>query len=71
MEAFQAGAGFGGDALYLFVAGLACTAVLLLAAWVLISVYRGFARGRVDGDLFAVVSWRALLLIVLCFWLFL
>ncbi|HET8790752.1 MAG TPA: TIGR03758 family integrating conjugative element protein [Modicisalibacter sp.] len=71
MDAFQAGAGFGGDALTLVIAGLGCTAVLLLGAWILISVYRGFARGRVDGDLFAIVSWRALLLIVLCFWLFL
>lgn len=71
MEAFQAGAGFGGDALYWVIAGVGCTAILLLAAWVLISAYRGFAKGRVDGDIFAIVSWKAVLLIVLFFWLFL
>ncbi|WP_110648776.1 TIGR03758 family integrating conjugative element protein [Salinicola peritrichatus] len=71
MEAFEAGSGMEAAPLNWMLAGLGCVAVLLCVSWILISAYRGYARGRVDGDIFGVVWWRALLLLVLFLWLFL
>ncbi|MCG7601779.1 TIGR03758 family integrating conjugative element protein [Halomonas sp. McH1-25] len=71
MDAFQAGAGIEGSELSWFIAGVGCSAILLVAGWILLSAYRGYVKGRVEGDIIATVSWRALLLILLFLWLFL
>lgn len=71
MGAFQAGSGMGEGELYLLIAGVGATAILILAAWILLSAYRGYARQRVDGDMFSVVSVKTLLLVLLFFWLLL
>lgn len=71
MESFKEGAGLGAAELYLLIAGLGCVAILLCAAWILVSGFRGFARGTVDGDIYGIVVWRVVLLIVLFLWLFL
>lgn len=71
MEQFEAGAGIDGSDLYWLIAGVGCAAILLVAGWILLSAYRGYVKGRLDGDIFSVVGWRALLLILLFFWLFL
>nr|WP_298411663.1 TIGR03758 family integrating conjugative element protein [uncultured Halomonas sp.] len=71
MEAFQAGSGMEGQAMSLLIAGVGCTMALLVAAWILLSAYRGYAKQRIDGDLFSTVGVKALLLVLLLFWLFL
>jgi integrating conjugative element protein (TIGR03758 family) len=71
MDAFESGSGITGSDLYWLIAGVGCAAILMAAGWILVSAYRGYVKGRVDGDLFSVVAWRALLLILLFFWLFL
>lgn len=70
MEAFEAGSGFGGQELYWLIAGVGCASILIVAGWILLSAYRGYVKGRVEGDIFSVVGWKALLLILLFFWLF-
>ncbi|MBZ9559058.1 DUF3262 family protein [Halomonas coralii] len=60
-----------GDELYLLIAGVGCALALLAACWILLSVYRGFVKNRVDGDVLSIVAWRTLLLILLFFWVFL
>ncbi|WP_115855614.1 TIGR03758 family integrating conjugative element protein [Kushneria indalinina] len=71
MEAFKAGSGMEGSELSLLVAGAGCVAILLCAAWVLTSAYRGWAKGRVGGDTLSIVAIKVVLLIVLFFWVFL
>ncbi|QEA38637.1 DUF3262 family protein [Pistricoccus aurantiacus] len=71
MGAFQAGSGMGEGELYLLIAGVGLAGILIAAGWIFVSAYRGYARGRVDGDILAVVSVKALVLILLFFWLLL
>lgn len=71
MEAFEAGAGIGADALYWLIAGAGCAVMLLVVGWILLSAYRGFVKSRVDGDIFSVVGWKSLILILVFFWLLL
>lgn len=71
MEAFEAGSGMGDQELSWLIAGVGCVAILLCAGWILMSAYRGWAKGRVDGDVVATVAVKSVLLILLFFWLFL
>ncbi|WP_061290002.1 TIGR03758 family integrating conjugative element protein [Azotobacter vinelandii] len=70
-EAFRAGSGFETTDFSNLIIGVGCTAVLLLAAWILISVYRGWSKGRLSADELALNSVLAILLAVLFFWLLL
>ncbi|OLO06718.1 integrating conjugative element protein [Salinicola sp. MH3R3-1] len=71
MEAFEAGAGLGGQELSWLIAGVGCSAAMLLVIWILMSAYRGWVRGRVDGDILSAVALKSLVLVLLFFWLFL
>jgi integrating conjugative element protein (TIGR03758 family) len=71
VEAFEAGAGMGGQELSWLIAGVGCSAALLLVIWILMSAYRGWVKGRIDGDVLSSVVLKSLLLVLLFFWLFL
>lgn len=69
MDAFKSGAGFSGNDLYLLIAGVLCVVAILLTIWVWTSAYRGFAKGNVDKDIFTIVCLKAVMLILVFFWL--
>ncbi|EPC00590.1 hypothetical protein L861_06530 [Litchfieldella anticariensis FP35 = DSM 16096] len=69
--AFQAGAGFASDTLFVVVAGTGCTAAFLWAMWAALSAYKGWSKERVDGDVFGLAVLRVVLLVVMFIWLFL
>lgn len=71
MEAFETGAGIGGSELSLLIAGVGCSAALLVVMWILLSAYRGWVKGRVDGDIMSSVALKAVMMMLLLFWLFL
>lgn len=71
MEAFEAGSGVTASELNWLIAGAGCAGVLLVIAWILLSAFRGFAKERIDGDLFATVALKALILVLIFFWLLL
>ncbi|MCE8005305.1 TIGR03758 family integrating conjugative element protein [Billgrantia ethanolica] len=69
-EAFEAAAGFDTNTIFLVLAAAGCVAAILWAAWALISTYRGWAKGNVDGDVMSFAAVRLLLLILIFIWLF-
>lgn len=71
MDSFESGAGISGAELSLLIAGVGCSAALLVVMWILISAYRGWVKGRVDGDILSSVALKAMLIMLLLFWLFL
>ncbi|WP_259037535.1 TIGR03758 family integrating conjugative element protein [Halomonas dongshanensis] len=53
------------------IAGVGCSVAILLIIWILMSAYRGWVKGRVDGDILSAVVIKSILLVLLFFWLFL
>lgn len=71
MAAFQNGSGYAADDLFMLVAGVGCVLALLWYAWTLLSMYRGWAKGNVDDDIFGVNVLRGVTLLLILLWLFL
>lgn len=67
--AFADAAGFSASEVAWLVAGVGCTAVLLWAAWALLSAWYGWTRTRVAGDQFQRGSVRIVLLAVVILWI--
>lgn len=70
-EVFKAGAGATPNVVYLLIAGVGCSLIVIWAAWFSVSNFRGWAKGQYeDGDM----AWnyiRAVMVIVVMFWIFL
>lgn len=69
-EAFEVAAGFDTNTIFLVLAATGCVAAILWAAWALISTYRGWAKGNVDGEVLGSAAVRLLVLILVFIWLF-
>lgn len=67
---FEAGAGFGGDGIYLLLAGTGCVVAILWAVWVALSAYKGWAKDRVDDSTFGYACLRVVFLLVIFYWVF-
>lgn len=69
-DAFEAGAGFEIQTLFLVIAGTGCIVAFMWAIWVGISAYKGWAKEKVDNDTFTLAVLKAVLLLVIFIWLF-
>ncbi|MGJ8518363.1 TIGR03758 family integrating conjugative element protein [Carnimonas bestiolae] len=68
-QAFENGAGYSGNAVYFVMAGLGYTAILLTAAWVLVSAYQGMAGNNLNGRQFTWICIRGVFLILIIGWI--
>lgn len=70
-DAFEAGTGASLSDVYMILAGVGCVVAFLWTAWALSSLYRGYVKDRVDGDIFGVATVRCFFLLIVLLWLFL
>jgi integrating conjugative element protein (TIGR03758 family) len=70
-EAFQAGSGFESLDVWMLIVGVGCVVVLIIAAWVLTSCYRGWAKNNLDGDEALHTAIKAILIVMVMFWILL
>lgn len=67
--AFASGSGLSPASVALLVGAVACIAVLLWGGWSLLSLWRGWAGGRVKQETLIFASVRIVLMIVLITWI--
>ncbi|WP_193092062.1 TIGR03758 family integrating conjugative element protein [Halomonas colorata] len=68
---FEAAAGFDTSTIFLVLAGTGCVVAILWAMWAALSAYKGWAKERVDDNTFALACLRAVLLLIIFYWVFL
>ncbi|MDN3525327.1 TIGR03758 family integrating conjugative element protein [Halomonas sabkhae] len=71
MEVFKNGAGFSASEVAVLIAGVGCVVVILWMAWAYLSTYRGWTKERIDDDVLVSGLMRALMIVLVCLWLFL
>lgn len=70
-EAFSAGSGTEPGVISVIVSGFGYTVLLLLAAWMLISLFKGYAKDTIDGGDFGWLTIKTILMVVMLGWLIL
>lgn len=70
-EAFKAGSGFNSLDVWGLIVGVGCVVVLMIAGWILVSTYRGWAKSNLGGDEALHAAIKAMLIVVVTFWILL
>ncbi|CCW28973.1 TIGR03758 family integrating conjugative element protein [Xenorhabdus nematophila] len=72
MQAFKAGTGGGIEpfSLEVLCIGLLIVVLFMWAAWGMVDVYKGWANDKVRESVLAQFCIRAILLILICIWMF-
>ncbi len=70
-EAFEAGSGFASGDIWTLIVAAGCVVILMVAAWVLISCYRGWAKENLDAEEATITAVKAVLVVVIMFWILL